>query len=107
MIIISFSLIIISACNEPVETISAKRENLTESVYASGILKSKNQYDVYATVNGLLNTTYVEEGDTINKGTLLFTISNKTSSLSRANAQLAAELADIKTNQGRLDELSL
>lgn len=88
-------------------TTSVTRENITESVYASGILKSQNQYEVYATVNGLLNTTYVEEGDTIQKGQLLFTLSNETPALSKENAKLAAELANIKTNQGRLDELAL
>lgn len=100
-------LLFLSACNESVETTSATRENITESVYASGILKSKNQYEVYATVNGILNTTFVGEGDTVKKGALLLTISNETSTLSRENAQLAAELANIKTNQSRLDELTL
>lgn len=98
---------VITACRESTTTTSATRENITESVYASGILKSKNQYEVYATVNGLLKTTFVDEGDTVKKGALLFTISNETSTLSRENAQLAADLANIKTNQGRLDELTL
>lgn len=100
-------LMVIAACQESTWTTSATRENITESVYASGVLKSKNQYEVYSTVNGLLQQTYVAEGDLIRQGDPLFSISNKTSSLSRENAQLAAELADIKTNQSRLDELKL
>lgn len=100
-------LLCISACSEPVETTAVTRENITESVYASGILRSKNQYEVYATVNGLLYKTYVDEGDNVERGALLFSIANEASTLSRENAQLAAELADIKTNQGRLDELAL
>ncbi len=41
------------------------------------------------------------------KGSPLFTILNETSKLTRENAQLAADLADLRTNQGKLDELKL
>ncbi len=100
-------LLLLAACKNNVETISPSRESITESVYASGILKSKNQYQVFATVNGLLQKVYVDEGDTIQKGAPLFTILNETSTLARENAQLAADLADFKSNQGKLDELLL
>ena len=106
MLILAF-MMVITACQKSPVTTSVRRENITESVYASGILKSQNQYEVYATVNGLLKATHVEEGDTIKKGQRLFTISNETPTLSKENAKLAAELANIKTNQGRLDELTL
>jgi len=95
------------ACKDKVETTSPVRENITESVYASGILKSKNQYQVFATVNGLLQHRYIDEGDTVKKGALLFSILNETSTLNRENAQLAADLANLKSNQGKLDELLL
>ena len=105
--ILCFSLGLLAACKDTIETTSPVRESITESVYASGILKSKNQYQVYATVNGLLDHVYVDEGDTVKKGSPLFTILNETSTLNRENAQLAAELANIRTNQGKLDELKL
>lgn len=100
-------LSMLPACKENVETTSPKRESITESVYASGMVKSKNQYQVFATVNGLLQKVHVEEGDTVKKGAPLLTVLNETSILARENAQLAAELADVKANQGRLDELLL
>ncbi len=99
------SLFLLDSCKSKVETISPKRESITESVYASGILKSKNQYQVFATINGLLQKVYVTEGDTVKKGAPLFTILNETSKLNRENAQLAAELTDTKANQAKLDEL--
>ena len=100
-------LLFLSSCKDKAETVSPTRESITESVYASGVLKAKNQYQVYSTVNGLLQKIHVKEGDTVRKGTLLFTILNETSKLARENAQLAAELADIRANRTRLDELLL
>lgn len=101
------SLVFIPACKKTIETISPVRENITESVYASGILKSKNQYQVFASVNGLLQKIYVQEGDTVKKGTPLFSILNETSKLYRENAQLNAALADSRANEIKLNELKL
>ncbi|HEY3387744.1 MAG TPA: efflux RND transporter periplasmic adaptor subunit [Saprospiraceae bacterium] len=98
---------VLIACKDKVETTSPVRENITESVYASGILKSLGQYQVFATVNGLLQNVLVDEGDTVRKGAPLFIIQNEISTLSRENAQLAADLADYKSNQNKLDELKL
>lgn len=100
-------LIFLNACKDKTESVSPIRESITESVYASGVLKAKNQYQVYSTVNGLLQKIHVREGDTVRKGILLFTILNETSKLARENAQLSAELADSRANRTKLDELLL
>lgn len=107
ILILCIPLLILAGCKETVESTSPRKENITESVYASGTLKSKNQYQVFSTVNGLLARVWVDEGDTVKKGSPLFTILNEASKLTRENAQLAADLADIRTNQGKLDELKL
>ncbi|MFZ1676502.1 MAG: efflux RND transporter periplasmic adaptor subunit, partial [Saprospiraceae bacterium] len=104
-LLLLFSLFLLPSCKSKVETTSPKRESITESVYASGILKSKNQYQVFAAVNGLIQKVFVAEGDTIKKGAPLFSILNETSKLNRENAQLATELTDSKSNQAKLDEL--
>ena len=49
---------------------SSTIENITESVYA-GFVKSKSQYEVYATVSGVIKETYVAEGQLVKKGRLL------------------------------------
>ena len=36
------------------ETIQPTRESISESIYASGIVKSRDQYQAYATVNGIV-----------------------------------------------------
>ena len=45
-----------------------------------GYLKAKNQYQVFATVSGIIENLLVHEGDTIKKGDILFTISNEAQS---------------------------
>jgi len=99
-------LLISISCKKKIETTHPQRENITESVYASGIVKSKDQYQVFATINGIIQKIYVQEGDTVKKGAPLFSILNETSKLVRENAQLAAQLADYNANAGRLNELS-
>ncbi len=76
-------------------------------MYASGIVKSVNQYQVFSNVSGLLDHIFVKEGDTISEGSPLFTIYNENSKLSRENAKLAAEFADFNNNSNRLTELKL
>ena len=46
--IIFFSFII--SCKSKVEKIKPSIESISESIYASGIIKSKNQYQAFATV---------------------------------------------------------
>jgi multidrug efflux pump subunit AcrA (membrane-fusion protein) len=41
---------------------------VTESVYASGIIKADNQYTVYSTVNGILQKIKVTAGQPIRWG---------------------------------------
>lgn len=100
-------LLLLGACRKDVEKTSPIRENITESVYASGLLKSKNQYQVFATVSGLIHSVLVHEGDTVIKGQPIFILKNEVSALYRENAQLATRLADAQANQIKLEELKL
>lgn len=95
------------ACNSKVETVQPTREDITEAVYASGIIKSKNQYQVFATVTGTIGEVLVSEGELINAGAPLFQLSNETPVLNRKNAALSASFADLKANQSKLREASI
>ncbi len=68
--------------------------SITESVYASGIIKSENQYTVYATVSGVLQKIKVTPGQTIAKGQTLFQIESDKASLTTENARLAYQLSN-------------
>lgn len=59
---------------------------------------------MFATVSGLVNDIFVKEGDTVQKGDVLLTIINETQRLNRENTALAARLADINENQGKINE---
>lgn len=93
------------ACQKGQESMLPARGSITESVYASGIIKSKNQYQVYATVNGLVQKILVREGEVVKKGTPLLVILSETSRLTAENARLAAEFARSNTRGERLAEI--
>lgn len=95
------------ACKSKVEKIKPSTEAISESIYASGIIKSKNQYQAFATVNGIVENVFVSEGDTVKKGTAILSISNEAQRLSRDNAALAAQFSDFNSNQEKLNEAKL
>ena len=80
---------------------------LTKSVYASGIIKSENQYQAFASVNGIVENVYISEGDSVKIGTPILSISNEAQKLNKENAELAAAFSDINANQGKLNDAQL
>jgi HlyD family secretion protein len=107
--IVQFCLVCILcfSCKNKQEKISPIEEKITESVYASGIVKSKNQYQVFSAVNGLIANILVTEGDVVKQGDALMYITNTTAKLNTENAKLAADYASINANKERLSELKI
>ena len=70
-----------------------KQGTITESVYASGVIKSENQYTVYPTVSGVLQHIAVVPGQPISKGQVLFQIESDKAALNTENAKLAYQLS--------------
>ncbi len=103
-LLIAVLLIILTACKSDVERVQATVEAISESVYASGIVKSGDQYEAFSTVNGIVEELLVSEGDSVNKGTHLLKITNRTPLLNLSNAQLTAENAKLSENQQKLDD---
>jgi multidrug efflux pump subunit AcrA (membrane-fusion protein) len=87
-----------------VESIQPTRESISESIYASGIIKSKNQYDVFSRANGIIEQIFVQEGDYVNVGTPILSISNQSQKLTKENAALLAEFNSKAANQSKLNE---
>jgi HlyD family secretion protein len=104
--IIALFLLIIS-CKKKQENTQVTVETITESVYASGIVKSKNQYQVFSTMNGLIERVFVVEGDKVKIGDPIFQIVNKTAELNTKNAELAANNASFDANADKLNELKI
>jgi HlyD family secretion protein len=102
-----FCFLLFFSCKKKQEKILPTVENITESVYASGIVKSKNQYKVFSTVNGLVIDVLVTDGDIVKKGDVLIKISNTTAALNTENAKIVADYNALNANAERLNELKI
>jgi HlyD family secretion protein len=91
-------------CNSQTETITPKTADVVESVYASGIVKSKNQYEVFTMSSGVVEKIFVNEGEQLQKGTPLLKIENTNSALSTESARLISLANDYKLNKEKLVE---
>jgi multidrug efflux pump subunit AcrA (membrane-fusion protein) len=100
-------LLLLSGCKNGKESVTVERKSITESVYASGVVKAQGQYQSFALVSGILKEIKVNEGDSVSIGDTLFVIDNRSSSLSADNAALAYELSqkNANANSDRLQEL--
>jgi len=92
------------ACKKKQETTFAKRGNITESVYTTGTIKSKDQYQAFAIVSGIVSNVFVAEGDLVKKDQTLISISNQTQKLQQENAALSAAYADFNINKDKIRE---
>ncbi|MGZ5281782.1 MAG: efflux RND transporter periplasmic adaptor subunit [Bacteroidia bacterium] len=101
--VLAFFLFFFS-CNNKKEAISPEIKDISESVYASGILKTVNQYEVFTKVSGVVGKIAVKEGASVKKGDLLFEIENPNASISSDNAKLTAEANDYAANAGKLND---
>lgn len=89
-----FSIIfLLFSCSKKAEGIKPKLGNVTESVYASGVIKADNQYTVFSTVNGILQKIKVIAGQSISQGQLLFDLESEKAALNTENARLAYQLS--------------
>ena len=97
-----FSLI---SCKPTPESTFPSRENISESVYASGLIKAKGQYEAFANANGTIREIFVNEGDTVSFGTPILSIFNESTRINRELAELARDYADPKANQTKLQDM--
>ncbi|MCH6233441.1 efflux RND transporter periplasmic adaptor subunit [Cognataquiflexum rubidum] len=93
------------SCDSSQESVFPRRESISESVYASGLIKAQNQYQAFANANGIVQEIFVSEGDSVKIGSPILAIYNETARLNRENAELTRAFADRKANQTRLREL--
>lgn len=102
-------LFLVFSCSNKVEGIQPTVSVVTESVYASGVIKADDQYTVFATVNGILQTIKVTAGQTITQGQLLFEIESKKADLDTQNAQLTYQLSTENSRyiQDRIAEMEM
>jgi multidrug resistance efflux pump len=94
IILISILTAITFSCsNKDSGEIKPIKGTITESVYASGIIKAEDQYTVLSSVSGVLQNTKVVVGQSITIGQPLFQIDSDKASLTTENARLAYQLS--------------
>ncbi len=107
MLLVSFFFTIVSCGPDTSSTIKPQVQSITESVYASGVVKSQDQYEAYTLANGPIQAIFVQEGDTVKAGQPILQIFNESEKLRRENAELARQFADQQANQNRIRDLEL
>jgi HlyD family secretion protein len=86
------------ACSPERESTLPEVGPITSAVYASGVVKARDQYQAFGAVGGLVSHVHVQAGDTVRKGDALFTIDDRASSLGSQRAELAVDL--LRQNAG-------
>ena len=107
--ILVLAVLFFISCKDKLEQTKPTVGNVTESVYASGIVKSENQYTVFSTVSGILKKTDVVVGQTVINNQLLFEIEDDKAELNTQNARLAYQLSqnDNRYIQDKISEMEI
>lgn len=92
------------SCSSKKESTTPKVQDITASVYASGLIKSENQYKVFGRVNGIITKVYTTEGSIIKKGHPIFQLESKDLQLTTDNARIASLTADYNRNKDKLND---
>jgi HlyD family secretion protein len=104
-IFLGLTAVFIFSCETSHESVFPTRASISESVYASGLIRAQYQYQAFANANGIIQEIFVREGDTVDIGSPILVIYNETARLNRENAELARAFADRRANQTRLRDL--
>lgn len=102
-----FLILIQYSCGQKEETVYPERENISESVFASGLVKARDQYRAFANTSGILKAFFVKEGDLVNPGEVILEISNESARLNRETAELVRAYADRRENLAKLKDLEI
>ncbi len=95
----------VAGCRGTVEKTFPKRESISESVYASGVIKALDQYQAYVNAAGIVQEVFVKEGDSVRTGTPILSVYNESTRIGRESAELTRSYADRQINRTRLESL--
>ena len=101
------SLLFLMSCLGREDQMMVSLGAVTESVYASGVIKASNQYQVFSTVSGLVQKKYVKEGDSVSRNMPLLRIGGQTTLLNQQSALLALRYDQQKTVGEALKDLKI
>lgn len=102
LFLLSVLVFLMISCKDKRELITPEIKSITESVYSSGIVKSKYQYEVFGKTNAIIEKIFVTEGSPIKRGDPIFHLDNRNLKVATENARLASIAADYKANTDKL-----
>ena len=100
-------LVLLVGCGKKVEKLFPQREDITQSVYASGTIKSRGQYEVFSKVPGIIEAILVKEGEEVKKGQEIIRLSNTVQSLNYENAKQNAQFNSVLTNKEKIEQAKM
>ena len=86
------AITILSACGKKTQETKPIRKNITETVFASGILEAKNTYSLTAQADGYLVAVNFTEGDIVEAGKVLAVVDNKESGFNKEIINIPPQL---------------
>lgn len=98
LIILSIvSLFFLASCQKKEEGVAPQRKDITEMVFASGVLEPDAKYNLTAQSDGYLLRLDINEGDIIKAGQVLAVIDNPASGINLSTANKQLKIAQINT----------
>ena len=88
----------------PLSTAAAERGSLDVTITGSGVMEAMEQYDIVPMKQGKIMTAPFEEGDSVEKDAVLFTLDNSDALINIKKAQNSLAKADI-TNKSNLETM--
>lgn len=87
----------------PVTTIKATTESLHDSIEVLGEIKSSAVVSLKSKVTGYLDTRHVQDGQSVKKGDVLFTIDERDFVLALDRARAQEQISQAAVNQARIE----
>ena len=92
-----FSLVLLTSCGKKTEETKPVRKDVTETVFASGVLEANDTYHLTAQSDGYLVQVNFKEGDLVKSGAVLAVIDNKENVFNTQSANALYEIARSNT----------
>lgn len=78
-----------SSTQSSFQTTTVKRDNITETVTASGNLAAKSQVSVFSPITGVISDVYIKNGDSVKAGDKLFKLKSTATDQEKTQAYAA------------------
>jgi len=90
---IALASLLLVACGKPMQETKAIKQDVTETIFASGILQANDTYNLTSQVDGYLVQLNFNEGDIVKKGQVLAVVDNKQNQFNSKSASALYEIS--------------